>query len=153
MFLLLKDKVVFSEKPQLKIINFKQWYLIHSSSGKLLKIPWWNRHAVIMEVTSNYDFSTLSLVRPFGFLCVKIESILKFQIWMCVFNLLNIFRTGSSMSELESMSPHPSSQNPRPDTLDTLDSFNDADVDDYSTQVRSLILSLSAYIFFRSYIK
>ncbi|XP_023335709.1 mitogen-activated protein kinase-binding protein 1 isoform X3 [Eurytemora carolleeae] len=43
-------------------------------------------------------------------------------------------RTGSSMSELESMSPHPSSQNPRPDTLDTLDSFNDADVDDYSTQ-------------------
>ena len=43
------------------------------------------------------------------------------------------------MSELESMSPHPSSQNPRPDTLDTLDSFNDADVDDYSTKVITFI--------------
>jgi len=42
----------------------------------------------------------------------------------------------TSMSEMEhSMSPHPSNQNPtgfkRPDTLD---SYNDADVDDYSTQ-------------------
>jgi len=42
-------------------------------------------------------------------------------------------RTGSSMSELGSMSPHPASQRTtsRPDTLD---SFNDADVDEYSTQ-------------------
>jgi len=39
-------------------------------------------------------------------------------------------RTPSSMSELGSMSPHPT-QTRRPDTLD---SFNDADVDDYSTQ-------------------
>ena len=38
----------------------------------------------------------------------------------------------TSLSELEhSMSPHPTMLTKRPDTLD---SFNDADVDDYSTQ-------------------
>ena len=43
------------------------------------------------------------------------------------------------MSELGSMSPHPASQRTtsRPDTLD---SFNDADVDEYSTQVRSALV-------------
>ena len=43
------------------------------------------------------------------------------------------------MSELGSMSPHPASQRTtsRPDTLD---SFNDADVDEYSTQVGAALV-------------
>ena len=42
----------------------------------------------------------------------------------------------TSMSELEhSLSPHPASLKARQGRQDNLDSFNDADVDEYSTQV------------------